>query len=116
MTEMTTEAWSRLILDAYRQGLADAAKQTPTIGAISSAEMAALESDVGQVVPHPHAGWETQAFRQRLSDNVVAAFWSNLREDKIKWRALSLGARRELDDAIRKAVDYALSADLGARL
>lgn len=48
MTEMTPEAWNRLILDAYRQGLADAAKQAPTIGAISSAEMAALESQGGR--------------------------------------------------------------------
>ena len=116
MTEMTPEAWNRLILDAYRQGLADAAKQAPTIGALSSAEMAALESHVGRLSTEPPFRWEASThFRRRMSQTVVGAFWTLLPENEIKWSGLSPRAKSELADAISQAVSVALCDHFGAR-
>lgn len=114
MTEMTPEAWNRLILDAYRQGLADAAKQTPTIGPISSAEMAALDSHVGQLSTERPSRWEAStAFRDRMAGDVVKTFWACLPMNQIKWSALSRPAKDEITDTITNAVKVHLLAHFG---
>ena len=105
MTEMTPEAWNRLILDAYQQGMERALRNPLTSAALAQQDQRAW---LGM-----HES--TREFRDRMAADVAKSVWSSLPHNQIKWSALSRPAKDEITDTITNAVKVHLLAHFGGR-
>jgi hypothetical protein len=92
---MTPEAWTRLVLDAYRQGLVEYEKsRSPLL----TRALRQAEEGAWQTAPKDtHRPSE-------LADKTRQLFFSILPNNEIKWSSLSYRAKSELLDAVHDSV------------